>query len=138
MLCIVMTSTSFGPRLLLSAILAAFNTLKHVADDDSDDNFGLDEALNGAAAGKAPAAPHSYAPGSRQQGFDSQQNHAQQQGFGGHQANGAPPTSPGAQPPEILNCDCGLQCSHIMAKTAKNDGRWFYRCVLVPSESSAK
>lgn len=137
MLCIVMTSISFSPRLLLSA-LAALDIFQHVADDDFDDNFGLDEALNGATAGKAPAAPHSYAPGSMQQGFDGQQNHAQQQGFGGHQANGAPPTSPGAQPPEILNCECGLQCSYIMAKTAKNDGRWFYRCVSTASESSAK
>lgn len=108
---------------MLSALLAVHVKLQIVVDDDFDDNFGLDEALNNVAAGKTPTAPNSYAPGSMQQGF------------GGQQTNGAPPTSPGAQPPEILNCDCGLQCSYIMAKTAKNDGRWFYRCVSIPSKA---
>ena len=106
--------------------------LPHVADDDFDNNFGLDEALNNATADKAAAAPNSYGaspfhPGGGQQGYEGQRNSAQQQGFGGQQAGGAQPTSPGAQPPEILNCECSLQCSYIMAKTAKNDGRWFYR-----------
>lgn len=79
--------------------------------------------------GKAQAAPSRYGVASNaQQGWEDQQHHAQQQGYGGHQTNGVQPMSPGAQPPEALNCDCGLQCSYIMAKTAKNDGRWFYRC----------
>ena len=109
----------------LPALLTVCVILQTVADDDFDDNFGLDEALNNATAGQTPTAPNSDAPGSMQQGFD------------GQQGNGAPPTPPGAQPPEILNCDCGLQCSYIMAKTAKNDGRWFYRCVKVPSRAVA-
>lgn len=109
----------------LPALLTVCVILQTVADDDFDDNFGLDEALNNATAGKTPTAPNSDAPGSMQQDVD------------GQQGNGAPPTPPGAQPPEILNCDCGLQCSYIMAKTAKNDGRWFYRCVTVPSKAVA-
>ena len=108
---------------MLSALLTVHVIIQLDIDDDFDDNFGLDEALNNATAGKTPTAPSSYAPGSMQQGF------------GGQQANSAPPTSPGAQPPEILNCECGLQCSYIMAKTAKNDGRWFYRCGTAPSKA---
>ena len=108
---------------MLSALLTVHFTLQIVVDDDFDDNFGLDEALNNATAGKTQTAHNSYAPGRMQQGFD------------GQQGNGAPPTPPGAQPPQILNCECGLQCSYIMAKTAKNDGRWFYRCVTGPSKA---
>lgn len=88
--------------------------------------------MNTATTGKAQAAPgsHGVTGNAQQQGWEGQPHLAQQQGYGSHQANGVQPTSPGAQPPEILNCDCGLQCSYIMAKTAKNDGRWFYRCGL--------
>lgn len=106
---------------MLLALLTVHVIFQLVVDDDFDDNFGLDEALNNATAGKTPAAASSYAPGSMHQGF------------GGQHADNAPPTSPGAQAPEVLNCECGLQCSYIMAKTAKNDGRWFYRCVTVSS-----
>ncbi|KAL0025213.1 hypothetical protein WJX77_007617 [Trebouxia sp. C0004] len=83
--------------------------------DDFDDNFGFDDAGNTDAGVAARSAYTNHAPGSEQQD--------PQQGFGGA------PTSPGGvQPPEVLNCSCNLQCSYIMAKTAKNDGRWFYRC----------
>ena len=87
------------------------------AGDDFDDNFGFGDGGNPNVGG---SAYNSYAPAPHHQN--------PQQGFDG------PPTSPGAaQPPEILNCSCGLQCSHIMAKTAKNDGRWFYRSVELGS-----
>ncbi|KAL3133169.1 hypothetical protein ABBQ38_007062 [Trebouxia sp. C0009 RCD-2024] len=109
-------------------------------DDDLDENFGLDEALNTATTGKAQAAPgsHGVTGNAQQQGWEGQPHLAQQQGYGSHQANGVQPTSPGAQPPEILNCDCGLQCSYIMAKTAKNDGRWFYRCPKPKEEGQCR
>ena len=112
------------------------------ADDDFDDNLGLADAVDAAinAPGPKPSGGYAAAPFQQnvQQGFDAsggypnapyQQNAQQgfdhaQQGSSGQQQ----PTSPGGvQPPEILNCHCGLQCSYIMAKTQKNDGRWFYR-----------
>ena len=56
----------------------------------------------------------------------------------GHNYTGAParqmqqtsnPLSPGhAEPPMKIDCDCKMQCTYMMAKTPKNNGRWFYRC----------
>ncbi len=92
------------------------------AGDDFDDNFGFDDAGNTDAGAAAPSPYTNHASASYQQG--------PQQGFGGA------PTSPGGvQPPEILNCSCNLQCSYIMAKTAKNDGRWFYRSAKWPRKA---
>ena len=95
------------------------------AGDDFDDNFGFGDAGNTDAGAAAPSPYANHAPASYQQG----QQQGQQQGFGGA------PTSPGGvQPPEVLNCSCNLQCSYIMAKTAKNDGRWFYRSAQWPRQ----
>ncbi|DBB09155.1 TPA: hypothetical protein ACH3X3_007760 [Trebouxia sp. C0006] len=97
--------------------------------DDFDDNFGFGDAGNTDAGAAAPSPYANHAPASYQQG----QQQGQQQGFGGA------PTSPGGvQPPEVLNCSCNLQCSYIMAKTAKNDGRWFYRCPKPQEEGQCR
>ena len=55
----------------------------------------------------------------------------------GHNYVGAPapqmqqssnPLSPGhAEPPMKVDCECKMQCTYMMAKTQKNNGRWFYR-----------
>lgn len=55
----------------------------------------------------------------------------------GHNYVGAPapqvqqssnPQSPGhAEPPLKVDCECKMQCTYMMAKTQKNNGRWFYR-----------
>ena len=89
------------------------------ADDDFDDSFGFDDALNNAGGGNVLAAPNSHGGAPFRHG-------SEQQPFGHQQADGGQLPLP-SEPPEILNCECGLQCSYIMAKTAKNDGRWFYR-----------
>ena len=91
------------------------------ADDDFDDNLGLAEAVDATIGAAKPAANNAYGQGSFYPDA--------QQGTGGQ----GQATSPGGvQPPEILNCNCGLQCSYIMAKTQKNDGRWFYRYSFQP------
>lgn len=42
------------------------------------------------------------------------------------------PLSPGhAEPPVKIECNCKVQCTYMMAKTQKNDGRWFYRSVVI-------
>ena len=90
-----------------------------VADDDFDDSFGLAEAVDATIDQARPPANSVYGQASHHQDA--------QQGVSGQ----GPTTSPGGvQPPEILNCHCGMQCSYIMAKTPKNDGRWFYRYTL--------
>lgn len=29
-----------------------------------------------------------------------------------------------------IDCDCHMQCTYMMAKTQKNNGRWFYRSAV--------
>ena len=107
------TTITCGLQCTCSSSFAETHCYCIYAGADFDDNFGFED---GGEPDVGAAAYNSYAPAPYQPD--------PQQGFDGAQ------TSPGAvQPPEILNCTCGLQCSYIMAKTAKNDGRWFYRSV---------